>query len=81
MEKFKDFIGKNHPDPDSLLNNNFEQMCLLTEKFTITEMMLFGNWLLTNQKHLYTHIGSEFGMRLPMRDIIEIYKNNKNKTI
>lgn len=43
-------------------------------------MMLFGNWLLTNQKHLYTHIGSEFGMRLPMRDIIEIYKKNENKT-
>lgn len=80
MNKFKDFIGEKHPDPDTLLNDNFEQMCLLSEEFTINEMMLFGNWLLTNQKYLYTHISSEFGMRLPMKDIIEIYKNYENKT-
>lgn len=80
MEKFKEFIGKNHPDPDSLLKDNFEQMCLLADKFSINEMALFGNWLLTNQKYLYTFIGSEFGMRLPMKDIIEIYKRDESKT-
>lgn len=30
---FKDFIGKNHPDPDSLMLKNFEQMCLLAEEY------------------------------------------------
>lgn len=30
---FKKFIGENHPDPDALLLNNFEQMCLLAEKY------------------------------------------------
>lgn len=30
---FKKFIGKNHPDPDTLLLNNFEQMCQLAEKY------------------------------------------------
>jgi hypothetical protein len=32
--KFKKFIGENHPDPDTLLLNNFEQMCLLAEKYS-----------------------------------------------
>lgn len=30
---FKKFIGENHPDPDTLLLNNFEQMCILAEKY------------------------------------------------
>ena len=30
---FKKFIGENHPDPDSLLLHNFEQMCILAEKY------------------------------------------------
>ena len=33
---FKKFIGENHPDPDTLLLNNFEQMCILAEKYAKT---------------------------------------------
>lgn len=33
---FKKFIGENHPDPDTLLLNNFEQMCKLAEKYAET---------------------------------------------
>ena len=31
--KFTDFIGKNHPDPDSLLNPKFDEMCKLAEEY------------------------------------------------
>ena len=30
---FKDFIGQNHPDPDSLLNPKFDQLCKLAEEY------------------------------------------------
>lgn len=30
---FIDFIRENHPDPDSLLNPKFEQLCLLAEQY------------------------------------------------
>lgn len=30
---FKQYVLKNHPDPDSLLLDNFEQMCLLAERY------------------------------------------------
>lgn len=33
---FKEFISKVHPDPDSLLNDKFEQMCLLAEQYKDT---------------------------------------------
>lgn len=30
---FIKFIVENHPDPDSLLNPKFDQMCILAEKY------------------------------------------------
>jgi len=30
---FKDFIGQNHPDPDSLLNPKFDQLCTLAQEY------------------------------------------------
>ena len=30
---FKDFIGQNHPDPDSLINPKFDQLCKLAEEY------------------------------------------------
>jgi len=31
--KFTDFIGQNHPDPDSLLNPKFDEICKLAEEY------------------------------------------------
>jgi hypothetical protein len=33
MMNFKEFIKEEHPDPDTLLFDNFEQMCLLAENY------------------------------------------------
>jgi hypothetical protein len=30
---FKEYIGKNHPDPDSLLSPKFDELCALAEKY------------------------------------------------
>lgn len=30
---FTEFIGQNHPDPDSLLNAKFDQLCKLAEDY------------------------------------------------
>jgi len=36
---FKEYINQNHPDPDSLLYQNFEQMCVLAEMYAIFKVM------------------------------------------
>jgi hypothetical protein len=32
---FKKFIQENHPDPDTLIYDKFEQMCLLSEQYAM----------------------------------------------
>ena len=50
---FKKFIGENHPDPDTLLLNNFEQMCILAEKYAET-LQLRKTDVIPCCKHEYT---------------------------
>ena len=37
---FTEFIGQNHPDPDSLLNAKFDQLCKLAEDYAEYKQLL-----------------------------------------
>lgn len=37
---FNDFISKNHPDPDSLIYPNYDQLCILAEEYAKSKQLL-----------------------------------------